>query len=188
MMCSEWEMQLNEYVDGTLAAEARALVETHLAECAGCRAAVAELRGLVAGAGALPKSIDPARELWAAVAARIGKEERGKGKGWWRVPLAAAATVILAFAVSRLLPTSTDVYDQAARDLSQVFAAERDRLDPGTVALLQRNLGVIDRALRESRDALTRDPENVELRGLVASAAREKVELLRWATRVATAS
>jgi len=201
MMCNEWEAQLNEYVDGTLAAEAQALVEAHLAGCAGCRAAVAELRALVAGAAALPKRVEPARELWTGVVARIGKRERGKGKGWWRTALAAAATLVIGFAVYRLLPPFAAhyrppgegwvaveaEYEQATDELTRALAMERDRLAPGTIALLQRNLAVIDAAIRESRDALARDPENVELRGLVASAAREKVELLRWATRVATA-
>ena len=200
MMCSEWETRLNEYVDGTLAAEARALVENHLAGCAGCRVAVAELRALVAGAAALPKSIEPDRELWTGVANRIGTRDTGHGTRWWRPALAAAATVILAFALSRLLPTSPDLsrpgaegwtiveaqYETAAADLDRRLAAERDQLDPRTIALLERNLGVIDRALHESRDALARDPENDELRGLVAAAAREKVELLRWVTRVAS--
>jgi hypothetical protein len=202
MMCGEWETRLNEYVDGTLTAETRALVEAHLAQCAGCREAVAELRALVAGAAALPRRIEPARELWSGVASRIGTRDSGIGTRWWRTALAAAATVILAFALSRLFPTSPDRsrpeteewaaveahYESAAADLDRTLAAERTRLAPATVALLQRNLGVIDAAIRESRDALARDPGNVELRGLVASAARVKVELLRWATRVATSS
>ncbi len=180
----------------------RALVETHLAGCAGCRAAVAELRALVAGAAALPKRIEPARELWTGVANRIGKRERGKGKGWWRTALAAAAALVIGFAIYRLLPSSPALdgpsgegweavqaeYDEAGAQLRDALASQRDRLEPATVALLQRNLGVIDAAIRESRDALARDPGNVELRGLVASAARAKVELLRWATRVATSS
>ena len=200
MMCNEWEAQLNEYVDGTLAAEARALVEAHLAGCAGCRAAVVELRALVAGAADLPKRIEPARDLWTGIAARVGKREVRNGKRWWRTALAAAATLVIGFAVYRLLPPFAAhyrlagegwvaveaQYEQASDELTRALATERDRLAPATVALLERNLAVIDAALRESRDALARDPENVELRGLVASAAREKVELLRWATRVAT--
>jgi len=200
MMCNEWETQLNEYVDGTLAAEARALVEAHLAGCAGCRAAVVELRALVAGAADLPKRIEPARDLWTGIAARVGKREAGNGKRWWRTALAAAATLVIGFALYRLLPPSAvhhrsegtgwvavqAQYEQASDELTRALATERDRLAPATVALLERNLAVIDAALRESRDALARDPENVELRGLVASAARQKVELLRWATRVAT--
>jgi len=199
-MCNEWETQLNEYVDGTLAAEARALVEAHLAGCAGCRAAVVELRALVAGAADLPKRIEPARDLWTGIAARVGKREVRNGKRWWRTALAAAATLVIGFAVYRLLPPFAAhyrpvgegwlaveaQYEQASDELTRALATERDRLAPATVALLERNLAAIDAALREARDALARDPENVELRGLVASAAREKVELLRWATRVAT--
>ena len=200
MMCNEWETQLNEYVDGTLAAAARALVEAHLAGCAGCREAVVELRALVAGAADLPKRIEPARDLWTGIAARVGKREVRNGKRWWRTALAAAATLVIGFAVYRLLPPFAAhyrpvgegwlaveaQYEQASDELTRALATERDRLAPATVALLERNLAAIDAALREARDALARDPENVELRGLVASAAREKVELLRWATRVAT--
>ena len=54
--------------------------------------------------------------------------------------------------------------------------------------LVERNLQIIDAAIRESRAALERDPGNAELRELFAAAYRQKVELLRWATRVATAS
>ena len=79
-------------------------------------------------------------------------------------------------------------YARAADELTAALATERDRLRPETVALLEHNLGVIDAAMRESRDALARDPGNVELRGLFAAAARQRVELLRWATRVATSS
>lgn len=202
MMCGDREAQLNEYVDGTLAAGARALVETHLAQCAGCREAVGELRALVDGARGLPRTIEPASELWDAIAERMGKGERGKGKGRLRGALAAAATLVIGFALYRLLPSSPvhyrpegtgwvavqAEYQHATDDLGRALATERERLEPATVALLEHNLAVIDAAIRESRAALTRDPGNVELRGLVAAAARQKVELLRWATRVATSS
>ena len=200
MMCGDREAQLNEYVDGTLAADARALVEAHLAQCAGCREAVAELRGLVDGARGLPRTIEPGSDLWTGIARRIGKRETGNGKRWWRGALAAAATLVIGFALYRLLPPSTVLsrpegrgwvavqaeYQQATDELTRTLATERDRLAPATRALLERNLGVIDAAIRKSRDALARDPGNVELRGLFAAAARQKVELLRWATRAAT--
>ena len=203
MMCSDREAQLNEYVDGTLATGARALVETHLAQCAGCREAVAELRALVAGAAALPKSIEPGRDLWTPITARIAQRAMWNlQRAFWRGALAAAATLVIGFAIYRLLPSSTvqyrpegtgwvavrTEYEHATDELTRALATERDRLRPETVALLERNLGAIDAAIRESRDALARDPGNVELRGLFAAAARQKVELLRWATRVATSS
>jgi len=197
MMCGDREVQLNEYVDGTLAADARALVEAHLAQCAGCREAVAELRSLIARAAALPKSIEPDRDLWLPI---VQRATRNVPRAFWRGALAAAATLVIGFALYRLLPPSTVLsrpegrgwvavqaeYEEATDELTRALATERDRLEPATVALLERNLGVIDAAIRESRDALARDPGNVELRGLFAAAARQKVELLRWAARAVT--
>lgn len=209
MMCPDMEARLNEYVDGSLAAPDRAAVEAHLAGCTGCRAAVAELRALVAAGQRLPRSIVPKRDLWAGVAARIAartNERREAGRWWrewtlWAGALATAAALVLAFALYRLLPPSTALYrpgegwaavqidyDHAADELTRLLAVRRDRLQPGTVALVERNLDIIDRAIHESRTALARDPGNAELQGLYAAAARQKVELLQWAARVAGSS
>jgi anti-sigma factor RsiW len=208
MSCPDMEVRLNEYVDGTLATHERAAVEAHLAGCAGCRAAVAELRQLVADARGLPRSIEPQRDLWGGVTARLG--DRGRASGWWRErtfwagALVAAATLVLAFGIYRLTlspvrdgrgrvgePGWAAVqadYDQAEQELAQLLATQRGRLQPSTIALVERNLDIIDAAIRESRAALARDPTNAELRSLVATASRQKVELLQWAARVAAAS
>ena len=200
MSCPHMEVRLNECADGTLADRDRAGVEAHLAECAGCRAAVAQLRDLVAGARTLPRSVEPGRDLWSGIATRIAKGETGSGTRWIRVALAAAAVIVIALGLYRLLPTSTDLdrpapgwvavdadFDRATVELTRILAIQRDRLSPETVALLERNLQVIDRAIAESRAALARDSgaANTELRELVAAAARQKVELLRWAARLA---
>ncbi len=204
MMCADMEAKLNEYVDSTLAPAARTSVEEHLVRCAGCRAAVADLRGLVAGARELPPSIEPSRDLWTGIAGRIGRRESGSRRWWrertfWGGALAAAATLVIAFGVYHLTARPPDRragewgavavgYEQAARELSRTLAAERDRLRPETVAVIERNLRIIDAAIAESRAALARDPGNAELRQLFAAAYRQKVELLRWAARAATAT
>jgi len=193
MSCPHMEVQLNEYVDGTLAASHRVAVEDHLAGCTACRAAVAELRELAAEARNLPSSIEPARDLWAGVEARIVP------KTWRRLALTAAAVVALALGIYRLLPPSTALdrpagvgwvalqadFDRSSDELSRTLETERDRLSPETAALLERNLRIIDAAIADSRAALARDSANVELRDLVADAARQKVELLQWAVRAA---
>jgi len=196
------ETKLNEYVDDTLTAHDRASVEAHLADCAACRAAVAELRSLSAAAASLPKSIEPGRDLWPVIGSRIAQPATWNVQRLrWRAALAAAAVLIIALGLYRLLPpfaahdrpagegagwagVQAD-FDRATRELGLIFAAERERLRPETVALLERNLAIIDAAIAESRAALARDPASVELRGLFAAAARQKVELLRWAARVA---
>jgi len=192
------DAQLNEYVDGTLAARDRASVEAHLAECAGCRAAVAELRSLAAAAATLPKSIEPGRDLWAAIETRIRQRApRNVQRVWWFGALAAAAVLVLAFGIYRLTARPPDRrmgegwvavqadFDRATDELGVILAAERGRLRPETVAVLEHNLAIIDAAIGESRAALARDPANAELRRLFAAASRQKVELLQWVTRVA---
>jgi len=198
MMCPHMEATLNEYVDGTLAARERATVEAHLIDCAGCRAAIIELRALVTAAAALPKSIAPERNLWTAIAARIVQRATyNVQRAFWRGALAAAAVLVIALGVYRLLQPSTTHdrpagqgwaavqadFDRASDELELTLATERERLRPETVALLERNLAVIDAAIAESRAALARDPANGELRRFFAAASRQKVELLRWVTR-----
>jgi len=202
MMCPHMEATLNEYVDGTLAARARATVEAHLAGCAGCREAVAELRRLVGEAQGLPRSIEPERNLWTAIDARIVQRATyNVRRAFWRGVLAAAAVLVITLAVYRLLPPFAAHYrpagewagwaavqadfDRSTDELSRILAAERQRLRPETVALLERNLTVIDAALADCRGALARDSANGELRRLFTAASRQKVELLRWAARVA---
>ncbi len=84
--------QLAEYADGVLAAEARAEVERHLADCAECRAVVTETMAFLEqnpaiGEGASPAKVVafPVRRRWIGVAAG----------------LAAAAAIVL---VARLQP------------------------------------------------------------------------------------
>ncbi len=194
------EVKLNEYVDGTLAARERATVEAHLADCAGCQAAIVELRALLTAAAALPKSIPPQRNLWTAIETRIVQRATWNvQRRWWRGALAAAAVLVIALGLYRLLPPFAAPYrpagegagwaavqadfDRASDELELTLATERERLRPETVALLERNLAVIDVAIAESRAALARDPANGELRRFFAAASRQKVELLRWVTR-----
>jgi hypothetical protein len=52
--------------------------------------------------------------------------------------------------------------------------------------LLQQNLRVIDRAIRESQDALEQDPNSELIHDLLRSAYQRKLELLRRAAAPAT--
>src|SRR5207248_8914348 len=114
MMCPHMEATLNEYVDGMLAARARATVEAHLAGCAGCPTALAELRALVAGAAALPKTVEPSRDLWATIEARIVQRATyNVQRAFWRGALSAAAVLIIVLGLYRLLPFPTAHYRPA---------------------------------------------------------------------------
>jgi hypothetical protein len=76
-------------------------------------------------------------------------------------------------------------FDQAVADLERMLREQRERLDPRTVIVIERNLTVIDDAIRQAREALDADPANTFLNSHLADARRRKIELLRRATSIA---
>ena len=70
--------------------------------------------------------------------------------------------------------------DELAR-LQRTLDEGRSRLDPNTVRILDKNLAVIDRAIRESQEALAVDPGNQFLQDHLERAYRGKVDYLREA-------
>ncbi|MEY4094960.1 MAG: hypothetical protein RLZZ53_2159, partial [Acidobacteriota bacterium] len=51
-------------------------------------------------------------------------------------------------------------FNAAVTDLEQILRSDRDRLDPRTVLIIERNLKAIDAAINEARMALNDDPAN----------------------------
>jgi hypothetical protein len=78
-------------------------------------------------------------------------------------------------------------FNAAVTDLEQILRDERDRLDPRTVLVIERNLKAIDDAIQEARMALNNDPANPYLNSHLADARRRKIDLLRHATTLASA-
>jgi Putative zinc-finger len=100
---------------------------------------------------------------------------------------------IVAMAEPMLVP-STDAtpanfadaaFDRAVSDLERTLVEQRDELDPRTIVIIERNLAVIDEAIRQARAALEADPANTFLNSHLADARRRKLELLRRATSIA---
>lgn len=77
-------------------------------------------------------------------------------------------------------------FNAAVSDLERILRDERDRLDPRTVLILERNLKAIDDAINEARMALDQDPANPFLNSHLADARRRKLDLLRRATELAS--
>lgn len=75
-------------------------------------------------------------------------------------------------------------YDAAVTDLERVLQEQRRRLNPRTVLVLERNLRIIDEAVREARAALADDPANPMLNAHLAEARRRKLQLLRKAALI----
>lgn len=66
-----WTEKLSEYLDETLPAGERAVLEAHLTTCAECRETLDELRRVVDRARGLDDR-PPSKDLWSGIATRIG--------------------------------------------------------------------------------------------------------------------
>ena len=97
-----------------------------------------------------------------------------------------------ALAAPRTTATNAGDVDPQRRIIDSTYAAEigqvervlqsrRRELDPVTVEILERNLRLIDGAIRESRAALARDPGSAFLNEELTGALNQKLELLRIA-------
>ncbi len=142
--CHEMEERLNDHADGLLSLPGRREVEDHLTACAGCRETLDHLRRLREDAAALPRSVEPPRDLWPGIESelqgtrnvtRLRPRTASHPSGLWRVALPAAAAVLLvaltAFVTTRLVgpnPSRPDDITQFAglTSLQTFRAAEAD--------------------------------------------------------------
>jgi hypothetical protein len=77
--------------------------------------------------------------------------------------------------------TSEFLYDHEITALHQILQQRRARLDPKTVAVLDRNLAIIDSAIVQSKAALAHDPASAFLANQLDQALNSKLELLKTA-------
>ena len=80
--------------------------------------------------------------------------------------------------VDELLRIADANYQQAIAGLEKIMATEQAALDPSVAATLQKNLGIIDQAIRESRAAITSQPTSQLAQTSLFDALRQKVALL----------
>ena len=69
-------------------------------------------------------------------------------------------------------------YQQAITGLETIVATEQAVLDPAVAATLQKNMGIIDQAIRESRTAIASQPASQLAQTSLFDALRQKVALL----------
>lgn len=84
--------------------------------------------------------------------------------------------------VSGTKPNAATVQEIYAREITELDSIVRDRrsqLDTGTVAVLEKNLRIIDQAIAQSRAALARDPNSGFLHDQLNDAYNQKIALLR---------
>jgi hypothetical protein len=183
-----------------------AAFERHLAGCTRCQALVGDLTSIRLTASTLDEHVPPPR-LWARIASSIDEQQRqpwwqrqlGTSSAW--VPAAVAASIALLLLAGgwdvwersqgetpqevNVAPSEGESvpaeqhYEQAIASLQQLADAQNAALDPETRAVLTKNLAVIDRAIDESRAALTQEPASTLAQESLLDALETKVALLQ---------
>lgn len=209
MICHDVRARLDALLDGELPLPERRAVETHLAGCAACRAGQAQRRRLRDEARALPDRIDPPEDLWPAIDRAIDAAivrplpRRPREVRWRRIVLATAAALAIAATSSwvtwwivtgeHAAPATVALdaartveadYAEATADLERALAERRGTLRPETIAVLERNLRVIDAAITEARAALRQDPGNRALTERLLRVHAMKLDLLQRAVQL----
>jgi hypothetical protein len=76
---------------------------------------------------------------------------------------------------------SDAVYGKEIEMLERIVSQRETQLDSSTIAIIRKNLRIIDAAIEQSRAALVRDPASQLLGEQLTHALDKKVELLRTA-------
>ena len=211
MTCTDVNEALGEYVEGSLAPEARRAVDAHLHACPACALLAADLARVRQLAASLDR-LQPPPAAWARIAreAQLPGYRTERSGRWWQgwVPLAAAAAIVLAVAVTWMVKGRTTTpqaasqpaqqlaggpalqtvaselqlaeqhYEKAIAGLEQL-ANDRKVLDPAVAGKLQKNFEIIDGAIAESRAALKADPTSEPAQQSLFEAFRAKITLLQ---------
>lgn len=160
---------------------------------------------------AIEAGIDSNREL--SFDGYAGRRGAGRSLWRHRYPLAAAASLLVLVASTGTLllvrdsgpaqpvasaasteRTATPVqlvsvpgqadYVSAIQELDGLLRERAGQLDPQTAAVVERNMAIIDQAIRETQRALAADPANGELNRAVSTAYKTKINLLRRAVEL----
>ena len=214
MNCHEWTDRFDDFLDGRLdAAEAEDL-QTHIAACPSCSSELASIRELRDLAAALPRSLEPARDLWPGIEAQISEAKVVRGRFGRRALLAAAAAVVVvssvvtAYFIGRSQVVATAVlpvvvesgpsevvlasfeglgvnnYLDTRTELLDALEARKHELSGETMDVVMENLLLIDQAMDRIAEALGEDPENEFLMKQLAGAYRRQIDLLQRAVRM----
>jgi hypothetical protein len=188
-----------------------ASIAQHLTGCVPCRDEARALEALLAEAAALPRSVEPAHDLWGSIASRLDVADRAMPRRpglppVWVALLAASIVVALVggWALTRTggtlppggpaedaIPASGGTTSVGAAEgallelkgqLRATLDAQGERLAPETAAVVDGNLDLVERAIDEIRAALAADPGNPELGRRLIAAHRSEVQLLRRMT------
>ena len=132
-----------------------------------------------ANAGSIPETTNPAV---ASTSQQVGGNSGGGGSEQIGVAQRAGVPARLASQTAQADRSQSEViYGKEIALLQRIVSQRKTQLDSSTVAIIEKNLEIIDAAIEQSRAALARDPASMLLSEQLTHALDKKVELLRTA-------
>jgi anti-sigma factor RsiW len=130
-------------------------------------------------AGSIPETANPAV---ASTSQQVGGNSGGGGSAQIGVAQRAGVPARLASQTAQADRSQSEViYGKEIALLQRIVSQRKTQLDSSTVAIIEKNLEIIDAAIEQSRAALARDPASMLLSEQLTHALDKKVELLRTA-------
>jgi len=124
---------------------------------------------------------EPTNTSVAAASQQLGGNSRG-GSGQIGVTQRAGVPARLASQTAQADRSQSEViYGREIALLQKIVSQRKTQLDSSTVAIIERNLEIIDAAIEQSKAALAKDPASMLLSEQLTHALDKKVELLRTA-------
>jgi anti-sigma factor RsiW len=187
------EEERQDAADGSLDPTRMAIAEAHMTECAECREDVAQLRALLARVKGSPAT--PPADAWREIRARLERERAAPRYTRWAV-LAIAASIAMIFALRGItrapsaerrdpqveltaISDSTKAYQEQIADLQADLQLTRAMMRTETASAIDRDLKICDQAIAELNEAAKRDPNNLQIRQLLADSYRRKLDVLK---------
>jgi len=155
-------------------------------------AAPATVAATTSSAASLPahdsaaSSVSAPSGLVASTPAAAARDSNASAKAGDRT--AAALPVRTTLAANHAKPSAQQTYDREISTLRAVLAYRRKDLDSATVAVVDKNLQIIDDAIAQCQQALKKDPQSRFLLESLNDALDEKVQLLRTAATLPSRS
>ena len=211
MKCSQVREHLDDYLDGALSNSSQRAIDDHLGGCAACREEFASWRSLAAQARELVPAMQPNRDLWPQIEARIETRQHRPSTRWLQLAAAAITLAVLSIPLSvwwsgqsseapapqartaieadsvilqAEMARSEDGVQLARTDLVTAIERHRDVVEDDTLRTWIDSMTLLDQAIGELRAALDEDPQNRRLRMLLASRYQQERRLLQKVSRV----
>ena len=196
--------ELSAHIDGDLTEPRKSAVEKHLKTCVTCYGMVREFEELKTDLKDLAH-VRPGLNLWRKIDDALDDEpERIETKPsilGWLLPIPVAAAAVLTIVLIRQfvdvetpeeeIASTQDIahametvdraesaYREAILSLEKVYKTEKNSFSPETLAVVEKSLEEIDAAIERCREAIAKDPSNMEANRAMLAAYRQKMDFL----------